>query len=1325
MSSMPKQSFSNNSKVCKRRPSGGADSRKRKFEEGKQSSNRNDSVGNGNDSRNEEDKAGEEQQQQEEEEEEEEEEIEEEEDDDEEDEEYDRIGREGGKIFPEKDNAMLDDITATYTKYYYQKSLKSLYDDTQSFCSSEKCPKDHHEPLEKNGSKGKTKADFCHALNDLASFHHMDKKTLTAVLTVFNDFTSGLNLPLRTETINRKVAEDNTILKVPVNTMDNYIEKDNGSIKFDICVDECCVFAGRYKNLINCPVCNKPRYTRCYKCKKEVQYEQCNPFDDNCHHMMPRVPYATIYYRSISTMLYLDHLHCPRNLSFNETRSVIQGVYQDVWDDHFAKKNQEEMIKMCASRIENLQKQYVSSKVYHHALVQLSLFMDAKTMFDRSNESLVAGLITILNYPPTTRFDHGKGMKTAYLHNVKTNSAPDRWLKIMLVNELNVLYDGIVAKTGLNQYVFLAARLYNLQFDMKEWCSTMGYTSCWQATKYPCPRCAQIEGVSIAGINKGPVGAQSSYGGHAQFLPESHILRSFGQNAHVNCQCESPNCNHVSPPGYYLGKSDNLRTFQKPTLHSTPRAQLLPPSTTSTTFRKSLQSNLKVAKGCSIEVWPFTNQHFDDMKELIYGVYPNNTVTVYSRVSNADFQRRNSSLGKIKSLLANEKDKKVAPCLLALLKGFNFEKMAPWGPFHAMKNCCEYMTSMLTDESSDKTSVRSLCLQENRFSQIHSLKEDSRIEKNNQRSKVLTKQPHWRLSEEDIKFVDQVKNRLLLPPGISNDHRFTNPLCKQSFLQGYDKLLLYSVYLRFLLGFTKLHTAYKTLIELFGKLVAAFLSPWQTKSALKILVDKVATFLVLHELMLPSTLQHFVWHTLLCLSYHLRDRNVPCRSIWEMSGERALGDLCRFHPPGGLNHVGCIFDQAVAKEVCSRNNPKECKLSDKEFADEYLSKLQNIATKTSHSGNALFSIDDVLMHAMVQFVDVLGPRSDRAISRSGIYRLFYQYGFCIARLKAAKKSVDQELKSAVAGLAAKHNSKKNVDGGAESRWIAALENEGKLPKTPSTFYEFISIIRKGDGDSVAKAITTFHNLKLAELINDTDLLAISKCAVLLEDVTSGTIKKIWEFLQSPFAGIYKDGIIKGVHMTGRGLYTDETLNENVVCQHSTAKHWIKYDGRTVSNQGSWDRHIKYMELNYFFRLIIPDDPFLNEQIFACCLFPMDDQNKDLITYDHEKLAWRFDPRPEYSTTKQNYFPGHFIASTRVALSRHVKEGKNDCFDAHDMNVPGVVFFVDANPEREIITHLDLTEARNKYKHYTHHDDDPPPSLTLPNHPLHNTIRGGR
>jgi hypothetical protein len=44
-----------------------------------------------------------------------------------------------------------------------------------------------------------------------------------------------------------------------------------GATFVDICVDSCCAFTGQYKELLHCPICNKPRYLK-QKARKKATY---------------------------------------------------------------------------------------------------------------------------------------------------------------------------------------------------------------------------------------------------------------------------------------------------------------------------------------------------------------------------------------------------------------------------------------------------------------------------------------------------------------------------------------------------------------------------------------------------------------------------------------------------------------------------------------------------------------------------------------------------------------------------------------------------------------------------------------------------------------------------------------------------------------------------------------------------------------------------------------------------------------------------------------------------------------------------------------------
>ena len=339
----------------------------------------------------------------------------------------------------------------------------SIIDPAIQHCKDKIIPSDYYCSLNGNfnivPNRSKTKGDFTNKILSYCKSINMNNSDIVPLFQILHEYFPFSNLPMTIS--NNK----NIILKL------NDYEKSNIPIvEFDVCINSCCVFAGSYSNLFQCPniKCNAYRFTRCKQCKRKKNYSSIIN-ECNC---TGRVANKTLNYRPIKSIIM-------NLLNYESFRKLIDYQYFDMqkyfntnykhWDIKSSTvylQNYNEMTEIFNNKYKN-----ESNNKVKMINIMISQFYDGCAIYRNKISSFHPLLLTILNLPPNYRFKLGVGMFNLTIFSSDSKSIVEDFLfNNLYVEELLSLYKGFEYQVydeinNENLYFFVQVRQIQGIFD--------------------------------------------------------------------------------------------------------------------------------------------------------------------------------------------------------------------------------------------------------------------------------------------------------------------------------------------------------------------------------------------------------------------------------------------------------------------------------------------------------------------------------------------------------------------------------------------------------------------------------------------------------------------------------------------------------------------------------------------------------------------------------------------------------------------------------------------------------------------------------------------
>jgi hypothetical protein len=723
--------------------------------------------------------------------------------------------------------------------------------------------------------------------------------------------------------------------------------------------------------------------------------------------------------------------------------------------------------------------------------------------------------------------------------------------------------------------------------------------------------------------------------GHRAFLPETHIMRYCGM---------SKRC---CPRGYYEGTQDTVDAVNV-LFNNFKTADVLLDEDNATpkiTARWTIGDNKKdktftskplACDGNCSEAEPDsvlfnTGYNWDHFKDFVFFAHCNFCeVRKYSRhpdtyyeTHGRDYEKKFSSYtrkfrseingpltaliklkiaDKIKKLLKDKAVKGLSPyyALIYRKNRAGFRDSVCFEPFHCIMNVAEKVIVMMKGEKFkvDKHLVLALCEQRFPFmvastskgkttQGIESTAETTNAATSSSCKRTLKKRkvsakktkrnqytdiPNnsmipFTLVKRQQELVDWRMNCVVLPMGNKTSNKVRFIFRQTGYLKGNDKIKWLTTYLKFSLIFSDLIDPYKNFLSLLSDLVSEILSPVVTDDFIADLFMKTVEALCFWESMFIDSEQYFSVHELLDIVDALGNFG-PARGWWALAGERFMAKVKNFCPKGGSNCLLTLYNRFVAYE----NNCKFNYTVDTDFLDN-LGRYSDNMIKLSgdHTVLSTFYWNDWVKNRfymyLFQYIHTL--EQDKIYLSSPFIRLFETY----TQLK--------DLKQFTAG------------------------------KTPVNFLEWIKMMVLFDfsDDCV--------NIEWEDALTS-DMIAncILNGVVLSRDID--TIVALVEFY--PLS--YQNATIKGVHMRGRGVKYSELRPAQKVRKYGGAtdlilpsnpkndllelweqpeqySSFIKFNNWRINNSTKRNTSsVQYGQSNYFFRMILPTDPYIHNVAFA-------------------------------------------------------------------------------------------------------------------------------
>jgi hypothetical protein len=397
-------------------------------------------------------------------------------------------------------------------------------------------------------------------------------------------------------------------------------------------------------------------------------------------------------------------------------------------------------------------------------------------------------------------------------------------------------------------------------------------------------------------------------------------------------------------------------------------------------------------------VWNHEKYPIEDYLDHLWIAYYDNRVEIYQRIShtkylyrvqNAVFQlaeaaekNKTKKNVKTKTRKDNSFEGVHGTCVFSRLRSFNFENFV-WDPFHALSNVIGYFMELLRGDRIINMNWRKLNVLQNVFPKLQFAKSD----------------PDWIVSDKHQLLFDTILNSILVPSGVfkaKNDYALKYPFRQLSYLKGHDKIVLLTVYFKFMVSFfNEMPKAYKNFFSQFADDINEMLNPIIECSKMDNLCAKFHETLTLHDCLFPDSEKPHCLMQLLDIVHFLK-KGGPIRSHWCLFGERALGKISNSLPKGGTNYMKTLFNRCIAKEnsLSELNVSEKLKQLTQGFVfnnfDSDLFALQ--LKKTNNFFKKDDFMDDFKDDLLLFVVKYLNTECiENLIVKSNLYRLHYVY----------------------------------------------------------------------------------------------------------------------------------------------------------------------------------------------------------------------------------------------------------------------------------------------------------------------------------------------
>jgi hypothetical protein len=389
-------------------------------------------------------------------------------------------------------------------------------------------------------------------------------------------------------------------------------------------------------------------------------------------------------------------------------------------------------------------------------------------------------------------------------------------------------------------------------------------------------------------------------------------------------------------------------------------------------------------------IWNHPNYPFEHYLSSLWIACKDNREKIYERISNEKYLSRVNRANENRKNEQQTKNKDFSfegvhgSCVLSNLETFNFLNFS-WDFFHAISNVIKYFMELMNGERKINDNWRKVCILQKIFPKLHF---------------TNPCRPDWTVPVNEQLLFDTALNSILIPSGVfmsKNDYALKYPFRHFSYLKGHDKLILLTVYFKFMVSFFEdMPKAYKNFFSQFSDDITDMLNPIITIADHDKICAKLIETLALHDCLFPDSEKPFCLMQLLDIVYFLK-RGGPIRSHWCLFGERALGKISNALPKGGSNYLKTLFDRCTAKEnslaeLCVAEKLKEAKYGIG-FRSTFDLDLYSLRLKKT---NLVFKADDFsknykddLMLSVINFLST--ECIENVIAKSNLYRLRFVY----------------------------------------------------------------------------------------------------------------------------------------------------------------------------------------------------------------------------------------------------------------------------------------------------------------------------------------------
>jgi hypothetical protein len=501
------------------------------------------------------------------------------------------------------------------------------------------------------------------------------------------------------------------------------------------------------------------------------------------------------------------------------------------------------------------------------------------------------------------------------------------------------------------------------------------------------------------------------------------------------------------------------------------------------------------------------------------------------------------------------------------------------------------------------------------------------------------------------KLADSVNYCLNIPQPYKTDYVYDFPFHYQGSMNSHQTLVFMMCFASYIFSFTNISRVYKVFYERYAWDLCQILNPVLSHDMLDYLCQHVIETKATQEGLFPESEQNFIFHEIIHVVHHLIKFG-PARSLMCFFSERAMKSLSDGVPDGGQKYVITVTDRFVDKENTYDKNMESYRASLNDNTDNFGLYSSQVLKLVGGFKPVILNNDikDILFNNLQEFIGSQEVRYRNV--KSPFYRVYWTF-------ESVCKAMDDDFSPSL------------------SEWVSSLFSLALLSRDGFNGQSFLHLgLTDINFDSdISHNLTTDDDIALHNSFIETEM--VLKRVLYASDLT-GIIADLANFgnIKQPIAAFTR-AIVKGVKFSARGekysetqLVAEDYSGTNLVGTvdydldnplNDLSKNWyqtLQYsswarvrdwytllDNSTSETVAIRDRTY-FAQLNYFFRLYIPNDKLLNGLAFANSVL----RNPGSSTIDKVRRHFWVDPSAKSYHPHKHFISLNYFEGTALAVS---------------------------------------------------------------------------